>query len=331
MQKKKLMLILFSFIMILGTMMSLSSYYWLLAWIGLELNMIGFIPLMVSDDSTEKSESSMKYFIIQSLGSSMIIFCSIYFFMANGSWDMYSKHSSEINLTSFMTFALLLKMGAGPFHFWFPSVFSSLSWYSAFLLISWQKLAPFILLIFHLYHMKLMVLSIFCSALFGGIGGLNQVYIRPLLAYSSISHLSWMLAGSLINVYYAICYFIVYLFITLSLFIFLNTFNYYKMYMMNSMYMKMSILIILSLSGMPPTLGFLNKIMVLKLLANTDNYMMIFILIMFSMLSLSFYMSFMLSILMSHLKMSEFSSKNYKLMLMSLCVSMNIFGGLLIV
>nr|YP_006303378.1 NADH dehydrogenase subunit 2 [Concholepas concholepas]AFC65057.1 NADH dehydrogenase subunit 2 [Concholepas concholepas] len=86
---------MFMMVMVMGTLLSVSSFHWLSIWAGLEINLIGFLPLLVYQKSTSESESAVKYFIVQALGSSMLIFGSLIAFNMSFTWDMYAGNLSH--------------------------------------------------------------------------------------------------------------------------------------------------------------------------------------------------------------------------------------------
>jgi NADH-ubiquinone oxidoreductase chain 2 len=94
---------------------------------------------------------------------------------------------------------LLLKVGAAPFHFWFPGVAEGLSWDNLVVLITWQKAAPFILINYTVGTSFLITTSIILSSLVGAVGGFNQVSLRKIIAFSSINHIAWMLGAFLVS------------------------------------------------------------------------------------------------------------------------------------
>lgn len=92
---------------------------------------------------------------------------------------------------------LLFKMGAAPVHFWVPTVIQGLSWGNCILLITVQKIAPMGIMVISpdtLIIQDLLTGASILSGILGGVGGLNQVLLRKILAYSSIRHIGWLLA-----------------------------------------------------------------------------------------------------------------------------------------
>nr|ATZ69837.1 NADH dehydrogenase subunit 2 [Conus raulsilvai] len=305
--------LMFLFMMGFGTMLSLSSVHWLGIWAGLEMNLIGFLPMLIYQKKISESESAVKYFIVQALGSSLLIFGSLLGFSTSFSWDVMSDGMSGILGFCALVSGLSVKLGMFPFHYWVPSVMAGLSWVSCMLLATWQKLAPLFLLLSlcELSEMK-KLLVLFCvmsggSALVGGVGGLNQTQIRALLAYSSIGHLGWMTFAMVHGEWCMKLYLFIYLGITTSLFVSLwlkdssamkdvSSLKYFKIYHLVIM------LLLLSLSGLPPLLGFVSKWLVVFIASSGPFSFIIFMLILGSLMSLFYYLSLFFSFFLSSFK-----------------------------
>nr|BAB62786.1 NADH dehydrogenase subunit 2 [Sinanodonta woodiana] len=284
----------FMFLTISSTCLVASSSNWLTIWMGLEINMLGYIPLIFLKDNSSESEAAVKYFIPQSVGSTIFIFSAI-----------FTNHF--YNLQILMLIAMCLKLGVAPFHFWFPPVMATLQLIPAFILLTWQKIAP-ILAIASLNPLLLkMIMPIaMISALWGGIGGINQTDIRSLLTYSSIGHTGWMLASITSNHMIMFSYLLTYILINASIFAFLlkENMKYYKQLFFSKEPTKMFILAIslLSLGGLPPLTGFLMKLLVLMF--TEANMVIIFGLITGALMSLFYYLSLTFSALLNMSKIN---------------------------
>nr|UFZ13856.1 NADH dehydrogenase subunit 2 [Neochauliodes koreanus] len=276
--------------LILGTLLAVSSNSWLGAWMGLEINLLSFIPLMSNSKNILSNESALKYFLVQALASSILLFSVILFFISSSYLVIKYQPLSQLMINS----ALLLKMGAAPFHFWFPSVMENLSWINCLILMSWQKLAPLMLISYCLnnnfiYFITMMSLTV------GAIGGFNQLNLRSLMAYSSISHLGWMLISMIYSETLWITYYIFYVILSSIIVMFFQSFSLFFMSQMYSMnmnpYMKFMMMTnMLSLGGLPPFLGFMPKLLVINLLSNNQMYFMIFFMVMLTLITLFYYL-----------------------------------------
>nr|QBF00330.1 NADH dehydrogenase subunit 2 [Stegana sp. 1276 JL-2019] len=283
--------ILFVIIMFSGSLISITSNSWLSAWMGLEINLLSFIPLMSDNNNLMSTEASLKYFLVQALASSILLFSVIILMMKNMlNFEINSLYSSSIIMSS-----LLLKSGAAPFHFWFPNIMEGLSWMNCLLLMTWQKIAP-LMLISYLNVEIILYSSIILSVIIGSLGGLNQTSLRKLLAFSSINHLGWMLISLKINLSIWFIYFLMYSFLSFTLIYLFNNFKIFHFNQMFSLFFNQKtlkfILMInfLSLGGLPPFLGFLPKWLVIQQLSIENQYFLLMILVMTALITLFFYL-----------------------------------------
>nr|AKL90668.1 NADH dehydrogenase subunit 2 [Columbella adansoni] len=331
---------MFLSVMGVGTVLSVSSMHWLMMWAGLEINLIGFLPLLVYQKSVSESQSAVKYFIIQALGSSFLIFGSLMSFSSSFSWDTFVVGDFNYSAIGFLvlTCGLLIKLGVFPFHYWLPSVMAGLPWISCLLLATWQKFAPLFLLLSLTEMNQFYVLSVFIclvsvgSSLIGGVGGMNQTQTRALLAYSSIGHLGWMSFALMHSEWTMKMYLSVYVLVSISLFTSLwyndfgNMKNIYNLKNYSFMYLSV-MFILLSLGGLPPLLGFVSKWLVVLVSSNSVWTPMIFGLILGSLLSLFYYLSLFFSMFLSSLKKSGFKNAFVSNKLVSIINIVNLVGG----
>nr|QQW48050.1 NADH dehydrogenase subunit 2 [Lipoptena sp.] len=278
--------IMFMIILMMGSMISVSANSWLSAWMGLEINLLSFIPLM-SDNKLMSTESSLKYFLIQALASTVLLFSVISMYMNMNKF--FNNYYNEMMIIS----SLLMKMGSAPFHFWFPNIMEGLSWFNVMILMTWQKIAPLMLISYFKMEM-IMLISIILSSLIGALGGLNQVSLRKLMAYSSINHLSWMLMSIFNNSNIWMMYFLIY---SLLISIIVMMFNLFKIsyinqmnfMFLNSKLMKFFIFLnLLSLGGLPPFLGFFPKWLIIQEML-MNNQILLTLMMILSTLVLLFY------------------------------------------
>lgn len=275
---------LFLVFLFLSTIIALSSSHWLMVWVALELNIISFLPIITASSHFQESESALKYFFFQALGSSALLLGSV-------------NHP----LSMLIIAGLVFKLGAAPFHFWFPTTTAGLPWPAVTLLITWQKLAPISLLIFSWSHLQSILLTLgLLGAVVGGLGGIAQTRLRPLLAYSSIGHMGWILAASSASPLLGMLYFIFYLVISSPLLVSLFISNT-QLTRPSDLPLSHTTMIItapctLSLSGLPPLTGILPKILALTALSSI---LPAIILITGSIINLRYYLNFFISTLVS--------------------------------
>nr|QRZ60662.1 NADH dehydrogenase subunit 2 [Prosthiochaeta sp. CAU WL-2019511] len=281
---------MFFFILPAGTMITVSSNTWLGAWMGLEINLLSFIPLM-SDNNLMSTEASLKYFLTQALASTVLLFAVILSYMK----ESLSSQVTEINYISMVILSsLLMKSGSAPFHFWFPNVMEGLSWPNGLILMTWQKIAP-LMLTSYVIDSYMITLVIIMSVIVGSIGGLNQTSLRKLMAFSSINHLGWMLAAMKTSESLWFTYFMFYSFLSFAI---IFMFNNFKLYHINQLFTSffnskvtkfVMFLNLLSLGGLPPFLGFMPKWLVIQMLVSTQQCYLIVILMAATLITLFFY------------------------------------------
>lgn len=252
---------------------------WLIAWIILEINILRFIPLIITTKSNQETEASIKYFLSQALGS-IIILLSI---------SMLNQPIIQNIPIWIIITAIFIKLGIAPCHFWYPSVIASLSWINCLTLSTWQKLAPLTLLIITTVKTQsriILAITARINALIGGIMGINQTHLRPLLAYSSIGHIGWITSILSINkISFCIIYFIIYSVIVIPIFFLINIINsktvktIYNIFKINSLTALILSICLLSLAGIPPLSGFIPKLLVIFKLTETNYIMLLFLLI----------------------------------------------------
>nr|YP_009253811.1 NADH dehydrogenase subunit 2 [Orisarma sinense]ALK01297.1 NADH dehydrogenase subunit 2 [Orisarma sinense] len=279
--------IIFIFTLLLGSIISISSPSWFGAWVGLELNMMSFIPLIVLKMNSYYSEAALKYFLIQALGSAL--------FITSGFLSM-----SFLSISYILIFlALLLKLASAPFHFWFPQVMEGLNWPQVFLLSTVQKLAPMILLSYLMINnimVKMIIFFSILSAIVGALGGLNLLLLRKIIAFSSINHMSWMMIAISTGDTFWFIYFIIYSFILFSItsvFFNLQVFTLSNLMQsdQNSIFINFNFILIFYLwVDYHPLQDLFPKWMLIQIMVNLNLYIPLFFLLFSALITLYFYL-----------------------------------------
>nr|YP_009352137.1 NADH dehydrogenase subunit 2 [Limenitis sydyi]AQX44299.1 NADH dehydrogenase subunit 2 [Limenitis sydyi]ATP01347.1 NADH dehydrogenase subunit 2 [Limenitis sydyi] len=297
----------FLFILFFSTLISISSSSWLGCWIGLEINLLSFIPLIITPNNLLNSEASLKYFLTQSIASINFLFSILLslFLMKN----FFFNNFFSIIINS----SLLMKMGSIPFHFWFPNIMEGLSWFNCFILMTWQKITPMILLSYY-FNLNFLYFIMIFNVLIGAIGSFNQTSLRKLMAFSSINNLGWMISSIIISENLWMIYFIFYsifTFIVCFLFYIINIFFINQLFFFNMNFLiKISMMInFLSLGGLPPFLGFFPKWIIINYLLNNNFFIISFVFIMSSLILLFVY----IRIIYSSLLFFSFKLKWFKI------------------
>lgn len=109
---------------VVGSVMSFSSGDWLGVWLGLEINLLGFVPLIVQGVGGQSVESCVKYFVVQALGRGFLLLGGLGGGQEGFFW--FSVRGFGV-LSVFCFLGLVVKLGVAPFHWWVPSVMGGLS------------------------------------------------------------------------------------------------------------------------------------------------------------------------------------------------------------
>nr|BAV70718.1 NADH dehydrogenase subunit 2 [Nemacheilus platiceps] len=280
----------------LGTTLTFASSHWLLAWMGLEINTLAITPLMAQQHHPRAIEATTKYFLTQATAAAMILFAATTNAWLMGEWNICDL-SHPIASTMMMT-ALALKIGLAPMHFWLPEVLQGLDLLTGLILSTWQKLAPFALIIQVAPSIDPLILTSLglLSTLIGGWGGLNQTQVRKILAYSSIAHMGWMIIILHYTPHLTLLALSTYILMTLTAFLSVKMVSATKINTLTTMWSKTPILAsttalaLLSLGGLPPLTGFMPKWLILQELAKQELPLTATIMALAALLSLYFYL-----------------------------------------
>nr|YP_003934211.1 NADH dehydrogenase subunit 2 [Chrysolophus pictus]ACR44496.1 NADH dehydrogenase subunit 2 [Chrysolophus pictus]ADN32856.1 NADH dehydrogenase subunit 2 [Chrysolophus pictus]AWX92106.1 NADH dehydrogenase subunit 2 [Chrysolophus pictus]QIN90677.1 NADH dehydrogenase subunit 2 [Chrysolophus pictus] len=288
--------LIFSMSLMMGTSITISSNHWVLAWTGLEINTLAIIPLISKSHHPRAIEATIKYFLTQSAASALILFSSLTNAWSTGQWDITQLNHPTSCLV--LTMAIAIKLGLVPFHFWFPEVLQGSSMITALLLSTLMKLPPITLLLITSQSLNpsLLTLLAISSALIGGWMGLNQTQTRKILAFSSISHLGWMIIIITYNPHLTLLTFTLYTVMTTTVFLSLNQIKVLKLSTMLISWTKTPMLnatmmlTLLSLAGLPPLTGFMPKWFIIQELIKQEMTPTATIITMLSLLGLFFYL-----------------------------------------
>nr|YP_009059841.1 NADH dehydrogenase subunit 2 [Crossorhombus kobensis]BAP58926.1 NADH dehydrogenase subunit 2 [Crossorhombus kobensis] len=280
----------------LGTTLTFASSHWMLAWIGLEINTLAILPLMAQHHHPRAVEAATKYFLTQAAAAATLLFASTTNAWISGQWSI-SELSHPAPLAMAIA-AIALKIGLAPVHSWLPEVLQGLDLTTGLILSTWQKLAPFALLMqlqTPLTSVPLLTMGIL-STLVGGWGGLNQTQLRKVLAYSSIAHLGWMTLVLQFMPSITLLTLLTYFVMTSSVFLVFKTNHSTTVNQLTLSWTKSPVLaatapmILLSLGGLPPLTGFMPKWLIMFEMT-TNNLMLLTTLAALSaLLSLYFYL-----------------------------------------
>jgi len=250
-------------------------------WAALEINILLFLPVIASESGLAL-ENTIKYFLVQS-------WASIIFLIG---WAL-SYLVREI--ASYMGFlAIILKLGAAPIHGWFISIMKRCSIRMIIILSTLQKLIPLIILS-HTYINNIGFMFFTISTfivIFIRVPG--TVSINKLLALSSIINLIWILLSVQIFLKLLLIFMAIYRMLLLGVNIIFKTTQtsrFIEISIIRDYRKRVAVLIFISLGGMPPLLGFLGKLLVLKTSLLFFNAAFILVLVFNSLMILFSYIS----------------------------------------
>nr|ABK92252.1 NADH dehydrogenase subunit 2 [Hydatina physis] len=281
--------ILFLFLLVVGTIVSVSAPNWILCWAGMEISFLGLIPLLFvgSGYMSLNKEAGMKYFCIQAMGSALLLFGGLLLYQELlVSWGVWV-----------VTLGLLLKLGIFPGHFWVPSVASGVSWSALFVLLTWQKIPPLALMLnFINIHNHMTGIFLILGSMSAGVGaliGINSTQTRVMLAASSVSHAGWMCIGAVFG----------------GMWLYFLTYCFSLLFVLHFLYMRsdmLSAISIISLSGLPPFVMFLGKwTLIVTSVMSSINPIILSVAIISTLFSLFFYLKFAYSFMLTYMMSSE--------------------------
>lgn len=277
---KALRINIYVLVIFLGIFIIFFARHWLTVWIGVEVSIFAFIPFIRLNGKDYARETRLKYFLVQAIASLFLIIRGV---------TLLRFFFSGI----FIFLRLILKLGVAPVHFWFIQIITGLDWPQVFVLITLQKIGPFIVLswLTSNFTTKFITVAIL-SRVLGAIGGINEVNVKKILAFSSVNHFGWILSTIILTKSVALTYFFAYTLILASL-----TFVFNNLKILNftqrrqdKIYLNFIILIgIFSLGGIPPLLGFFPKLQIVYCLLKHEYIIQVFILIFIRVITLYFY------------------------------------------
>nr|QUQ05567.1 NADH dehydrogenase subunit 2 [Loxopholis percarinatum] len=262
--------------LISGTLITLMSNHWLMAWAGLEINMLSIMPLIAKTHHPRATEATTKYFLAQAGASMLMLFSSTLNAWHTSTWDITQLTNPYSCML--LTIALCMKAGLAPMHLWLPDTMQGTTLNTSFIIATWQKLAPMGLIIMTTNsHSKFILLTMATMSIFiGGWGGLNQTQLRKLLAFSSIANMGWMIIIVTMTPKLTTLTLSLYIVMLATLFILMisqktNTIKTISESWTTSPTMtSIMLLTLISLGGLPPMTGFLPKWLILQeLITNT--------------------------------------------------------------
>ena len=289
---------------ILGMLVMISSNDLMVFYIGLELQSLAlYVLASFNRDQLKSSESGLKYFVLSALSSGLLLYgCSlIYGFSGSTNFDIISNtvNSNHYGLTFGIVFILVglsFKISAVPFHMWAPDVYEGSPTPVTLFFSVVPKIAALTVFIRFLYYpflnmidqwQPIIIFLSIASMIFGAIAAIGQKNLKRLIAYSSIGHIGYAIAGLSVGtnegIQSSIVYISIYIVMNLGFFscllmmkrndIYFETIDDLSGLSKNHPVLSLCFLIILfSLAGIPPLAGFFAKFYIFKSVIEQSMY-----------------------------------------------------------
>nr|AER92689.1 NADH dehydrogenase subunit 2 [Brookesia stumpffi] len=282
--------------LIMGTIITASSHHWLMAWTGLELNMLSILVIIMQPKHPRAAEASIKYFLVQAIASAVMMFSGTLNAMQTGQWDISQLTNKYASMM--LTLAMLMKIGAVPMYFWLPEVMQGTTMKTAMIIATWQKIAPISLLFttFNNLSQEFTIMMGILSIIVGGLGGINQTQLRKLMAYSSVANLGWTIVIFSMLPNTAVLNIFIYIIMLMPTFFLMEKMTLKTLQDMTTAWTTsptanvLLTLMLLSLSGLPPLTGFTPKLLILNELVMQNFTPIATMMAILSLLNLFFYL-----------------------------------------
>ena len=313
---------------ILGMMVMVSGHSLLTLYMGLEIMSLSLYALIASArDRSVAVEAALKYFVLGAIASGLLLYGMSMIYGITGSLDIaqISNFARASTLASqqtlilnfglvFLVIGVAFKLGAVPFHMWVPDVYQGSPTSVTMFLSTVPKIAAIALLIRllidglgdlqHYWSDLLMIIAVLSIAL-GSLVALMQSNIKRMLAYSTISHIGFVLLGFVTGVVEgygaAVFYVLVYILMSLAAFgsiIVLNKNGFeadqisdYQGLSKHSPWFALIILVVmLSMAGVPPFIGFYSKLFILQQVIAEGYVILAVIAVIFAVISAYYYL-----------------------------------------
>jgi NADH-quinone oxidoreductase subunit N len=311
----------------LGMMVMVSANHLLTLYLGLELLSLSlYAAVALQRDSAVATEAAMKYFVLGALASGMLLYGMSMLYGATGSLEltrMAGVIDSGAADNTILVFALVFivaglgfKLGAVPFHMWVPDVYHGAPTAVTLLVSSAPKLAAFAfvmrLLVTGLgadylveqWQWMLIIMAV-ASLAIGNVTAIAQTNLKRMLAYSTISHMGFLLlgvlSGSIDGYASAMFYVAVYVLMNLGTFGMIlllsragfeadNLDDFKGLNQRSPWYAAVMLMLMLSMAGVPPMVGFYAKLSVLWAVIDAGYVWLAVIAVLFSLIGAFYYL-----------------------------------------
>ncbi len=310
---------------VLGMMILVSGHNLLSLYLGLELLSLSLYALVAFDrDSPRASEAAMKYFVLGALASGILLYGVSILFGLSGTLDLtglseYLRREGTGNLgailaLAFIVVALAFKLGAVPFHMWVPDVYHGSPTPVTVYIASASKIAAFAFVMrllveglgpLHSDWQDMLIVLVVLSLAIGNVVAIAQSNLKRMLAYSTVAHIGFLLLGILAGTRQgyssSMFYTIVYAITTLGAFgvVILLSRGGFEADRLDDLkglnerspwFAFVMLILLFSMAGVPPTVGFFAKFYVLRSVVDVDLWWLAVIAVAFSVIGAFYYL-----------------------------------------
>lgn len=314
---------------VLGMMIMVSAHNFLTIYLGLELLSLSMYAMVaLQRDSINASEAAMKYFVLGAIASGLLLYGMSLLYGVTGTLDIkvfadtlatkdLSSNSQNVVLilgTVMVISGMGFKLGAVPFHMWVPDIYHGAPTAVTLYISSAPKLAAFAMIMrllvdglggLHAQWQDILILMAILSMGIGNIIAIAQANIKRMLAYSTISHVGFIMLGILSGskdgysaaMFYAIVYSIMsaggfgmVLLMSRAGFEAEKLDDYKGLNERSSWYAFMMLILMFSMAGVPPTIGFYAKLSVIQSIVNADLVWLAVVAVIFSIIGAFYYL-----------------------------------------
>jgi NADH-quinone oxidoreductase subunit N len=310
---------------VVGMMVMASANHFLVLYLGLELLSLSLYSLVAFQrDSELATEAAMKYFVLGALASGMMLYGMSILYGLTGSLDIPTVRRAVGGMSPddvvlifglvFVLVGLAFKLGVVPFHMWVPDVYHGAPTSSTLFIGTAPKIAGFAIVIrlliggledLHGAWRDMVIILAVLSIATGNLIAIAQTNLKRMLAYSAISHMGFMLLGILAGTptgySAALFYSLIYAFMSLGGFgmiILLSREGFEAdeledlkgLNQRNSWYALLMLLLMVSMAGIPPAVGFFAKLAVIQAIIDVNLVWLAVIAVLFAVVGAFYYL-----------------------------------------